>query len=468
MLREFIKEKKVVIIGANLSAAYITAYLRSSEVSQVTIVDPRTEEIVKRGWIDYDEWAEQTEAQVEFGEYQIKTFEEAQMIIGTQGQGTRHEFIEAARLRGAKIISETELVSQVVTKPITAVVGTNGKSTTAALIEMMLQTSGRKVFANVDRPLASLLKDSELDSYDHFIFSVDAYQLEGVETFAPEQIVFMNLEPEDMSYFGSFENYMFAMQRIFNNFKQTSHCIFNGDDINLQVLKANLQCRKTIFSKVPCEDHDSVVSFTRSHVSYKTADIEKSFNLSKIRLRGEHNRYNIMAAIAASYTLGVSDEAVFHTLDNFKTLKHRLKFVKRFNSVAFYDDSSSTNVSSLHVALESFTEPIILIVGGDDREADFSTLCPIIRQRVKNLVLVGEAKERVNRILGDYTETFIVGTLEEATMIAYQKSRSGDVVLFSPACAPCSFLKEVGSNRGDYFKSLIEKIIKPRKQTIVI
>lgn len=183
---------------------------------------------------------------------------------------------------------------------------------------------------------------------------------------------------------------------------------------------------------------------------------EHNFPLQGALLRGLHNRENMMAAMLAAKVAGISNEAIQKVLVTFKPLPHRMEFVARKNQVSFYNDSKGTNVHSLMRSLESFREPVILIAGGRDKGEEYETLAPFIKKYVKSLILVGEAKEKLNRAIGDFSETFLVGTFEEAVYVAYQKSRSGDVVLLSPGCASQDMFKNY-EERGDHFKKIVAK-----------
>jgi UDP-N-acetylmuramoylalanine--D-glutamate ligase len=156
----------------------------------------------------------------------------------------------------------------------------------------------------------------------------------------------------------------------------------------------------------------------------------------------------------AAKLAGISNEAIQKVLVHFKPLPHRMEFVAKKNQVFFYNDSKGTNVASLMRSLESFREPVILIAGGKDKGEDYTPLADMVQKHVKNLILVGEAKEKMNRAIGDFSETFLVGTFEEAVYVAYQKSRSGDVVLLSPGCASHDMFRNF-EERGDHFKKIV-------------
>ena len=164
-----------------------------------------------------------------------------------------------------------------------------------------------------------------------------------------------------------------------------------------------------------------------------------------------------MAAILAAKLLKCNSKAIQQTLDTFEGVPHRMEYVKTRGYVDFYNDSKATNLHSVQAALASFDKPLILIMGGRDKGARFEELRPMIQKKVKILILIGEAKSIINRAIGDYTETFVVGTLEEAAFMAYQKSRAGDVVLFSPGCSSYDEFKNY-EERGDRFKDLLRDL----------
>jgi UDP-N-acetylmuramoylalanine--D-glutamate ligase len=173
-----------------------------------------------------------------------------------------------------------------------------------------------------------------------------------------------------------------------------------------------------------------------------------------------------MAASLAALELGASIENIRTVIEEVRALPHRLEFIKRINSVAFYDDACAATPEATLKSLQAFTEPVILIAGGRDKNLNYIGMIPHIRQRVKNLILVGEAKEKINRAIGDFTETFLVGTIEEAVIMAYQKSRSGDVILLSPACAPNDQFASHDA-KGDYFQELVNQIAQPRRPNVL-
>jgi UDP-N-acetylmuramoylalanine--D-glutamate ligase len=186
--------------------------------------------------------------------------------------------------------------------------------------------------------------------------------------------------------------------------------------------------------------------------------IEELYDVSKLRIFGDHNKENLMGAICAARAMGVNPKAIQSVIETFQGVAHRLEFVRRKDGVYFFNDSKGTNVMSVQRSLMAFNlNPVILIAGGKDKNQDFVPLQELVKQKCKIIILVGEAKEKINRAIGDCAETFLVGTFEEAVLLAFQKSRSGDIVLLSPGCASFDMFRNY-EERGDYFKKLVQEL----------
>jgi UDP-N-acetylmuramoylalanine--D-glutamate ligase len=190
----------------------------------------------------------------------------------------------------------------------------------------------------------------------------------------------------------------------------------------------------------------------------KVTGREEVYPLEQFKLFGEHNKQNLMASICAARVMGVSQQAIQTCINGFKGLPHRLEYVRKKDGVYFFNDSKATNIQSVQASLQAFKRsPIILIAGGKDKNMEFGPLSQIVKQKVKLLILVGEAKEKINRALGDYAETYLVGTFEEAVLMSFQKSRNGDVILLSPGCSSQDMFRDF-EERGDYFKKLVNQL----------
>ncbi len=458
-----LKGRKVVVLGLNPSGVSLARFL-VRRGALLTLVDPRSAEVVNP---IIAEVLDVTKFTLECGDFNPKTFEETQTIVVTPGMPLDLKVLESARALGVPVMSELEFVSLYCEEPIIAIAGTNGKSTTAALLAKILEHSGKTVFAGIEQPLAEYLNRAK--AADYVIAIANAFQIEGISQFKTQMILMLNLSEDHANRYLNFESYVATNRELFKNSDENLIVIANSTDPNVAALVTTLPGRKMFFGGTQALAPDLDCAWgDKNSVTLQSKEAGGSCQLSlkNFRPRGAHNRENLMAAGLAALALGGTQEAIQKTVDEISALPHRVEFVRRINSVAFYNDSCGANVQAVVRTLQAFHEPIILISGGRDKNADYTPLIPHIRQRVKNLILVGEAKEKFNRAVGDFTETFLVGTMEEAVLLAYQKSRSGDVILLSPGCdSTDSFLSH--EDRGEHFKKLVTMIAQPRRPNVI-
>ncbi len=458
-----LKGRKVTVLGANLSGFALVRFL-VKKGSLVTLVDPHPAEKIQS---TVAEALDLSKFHFEAGEYNPKTFEESQLILVTPSFPIDLKILEQARTLGVPVQSELEFVAEYVEEPLIAVAGTSGKSTTAALLGKILEESGKNVFVNVQQPLAEYLNRAK--PADYVIATASAFQLEGVVNFKPAMILFLNVSEDFAHRYPNYESYIAANREVLKNVDEKTILIGNSADPHVMQAFQALSAQKLYFGSTVQADPQIPGAWgdkNQVHVSPGSGGSTLSLSLKNFRLRGPHNRQNLMAAALAALQLDAKPEAIQKIVDSFYALPNRVEFVRRINSVAFYNDSAGGNVNAVLNTLQSFHEPVILISGGRDKNADYTPLIPHIRQRVKNLILLGEAKEKFNRAVGDFTETFLVGTIEEAILLAYQKSRSGDVILFSPGCDPTDMFA-TNEERGEVFRGLVNQISQPRRPNVI-
>ncbi|MBY0385304.1 UDP-N-acetylmuramoyl-L-alanine--D-glutamate ligase, partial [bacterium] len=260
----------------------------------------------------------------------------------------------------------------------------------------------------------------------------------------------------------SMEDYINAKRRIFANTNPTTTSILNADDnavIELARDPAVQRGRIFYFSRKAALEPQIMniggIVNIQDELRVRTGPDIESVSIKDMRARGKHSIENLMAAILAAREHGATREAIQSVINNFKGIPHRLEYVRRVGGVEFFNDSKATNVHSVKRALDAFDENIILIMGGKDTNLSYESLRDMVRKKVKSLILVGEAKERINRDVGDYCETYLIGTFEEAVQIAYQKSRIGDTVLLSPGCSSFDMFDSY-VERGNYYKDIVK------------
>ena len=295
------------------------------------------------------------------------------------------------------------------------------------------------------------------------IAEVSSFQLEHVESFNPQNIIFTNLAENHLDRHKLMEGYVNAKRKIFMNTSQNTTSILNADDnAVVELARDRTVQRGRIFyfsRKATLEPQimnigGAVVMDDWIHV--RTGPEIHKFHLGNLKMIGKHSQENLMAAILAAREHGATEEAINNVMATYNGLPHRLEYVRKVGGVKFYNDSKATNVHAVKRALDVFDENIILIMGGKNTNLNYMPLKDDIRRKVKNLILVGEAKEKINRDIGDYSETFLIGTFEEAVLIAYQKSRIDDTVLLAPGCSSFDIFDSY-VERGNYFKEIINK-----------
>ncbi|ODS51104.1 MAG: UDP-N-acetylmuramoylalanine--D-glutamate ligase [Bdellovibrio sp. SCN 50-8] len=453
-----LKDKRILVVGLGKTGVSLAHFL-TQHGAQVTITDHKSK----------PELAAQLELmgdlpiKFDLGGHSPKTFLQQDLVILSPGVSSALKIFEYARSQGIKITGEFEFSSQFVKEPMIAVTGTNGKTTAAKLIEAMLMESGVKVWTGgaMGTPLVDYLRSPEKAQV--VVAEVSSYMLETCETFNPTNILFMNLAENHLDRYRSMEDYVNAKRRVFRNVNLGTTSILNADDnavVELARDPAVQRGRIFYFSRKQALEPQIMniggAVNLGNQIVVRTGPEKEVYNIQNLKLRGKHSIENMMAAILSAREHGATKEAIQRVIDGFKGLHHRLEYVRKVGGVLFFNDSKATNVHAVLRALDSFDENVILIAGGKDTNLSFEALRNMVRRKVKTLILVGEAKERINRDLGDYCETFLIGTFEEAVLIAYQKSRIGDTVLLSPGC-PSFDMFDSYEERGDYFKEIVRK-----------
>ncbi|NBY19101.1 UDP-N-acetylmuramoyl-L-alanine--D-glutamate ligase [bacterium] len=453
------KGTRALVVGLGKSGVSATKLLCKKGL-KVTVTDELNKSDLKESL----DALEGFDFEAELGKHVLKTFTEQDVIVVSPGVRLDIKPLEQARKSNIPVISEIELAAHFITEPIIAVTGTNGKTTTSHLIHEMIQAGGKTSFlgGNVGVPLCDYAARRE--KCDYVVVETSSFQLETCFEFKPHVAVFLNVAPDHLDRYAGFEDYVKAKLRLKANMTEEDYIVTNLRDSKLMAQLSGTAAKHLYFTtdsfaKIPAHHAEKFqgAHLEPSQIVLKTERWkEHVFPLQGALLRGLHNRENMMAAMLAAKVMGISNEAIQKVLLTFKSLPHRMEFVARKNQVSFYNDSKGTNVHSLMRSLESFKEPVILIAGGKDKGEEYESLIPFIKKYVKNLILVGEAKEKLNRAIGDHSETFLVGTFEEAVYVAYQKSRSGDVILLSPGCASQDMFKNY-EERGEHFKSIVAK-----------
>jgi UDP-N-acetylmuramoylalanine--D-glutamate ligase len=442
--------KKVLVVGLARTGIATAKFLKTKG-SLVTTTEVQPKEGMKETALELKGMG----ISMEWGGHQIETFLNQDIIVVSPGVDLSIEPIQRAMGQGVRVVSEIELAYPFIYVPIIAVTGTNGKTTTTLLIGEMLKEDGKKVGVggNVGEPL--VLFTNGKDRWDVLVVEISSFQLEAIEDFRPRISVLLNITEDHLDRYARYEDYIEAKMRIFANQNSGDLAILNRDDPIVMQYGEKVKAKKVLFS---LREKLGEGAFSNGQsISLRLGREEEKYSLSKAPLKGIHNVENMMAALTAARIFGCSKKAIQDVLNRFEGLEHRLEFVREIEGVRFYNDSKGTNVGSVVKSLQSFSEPVILIAGGKDKKGDLSPLKVLVRERVKHLILMGEAKERMARELGGQTDTVLAKTMEEAVFLAHQKAKGGEVVLLSPACSSFDMFKDY-KERGKVFKEAVKKL----------
>ena len=375
---------------------------------------------------------------IELGGHSAKAIAGAELIVVSPGIHLDIPILEEAKQKGIPIISEIELAYCLLTKPIIAVTGTNGKTTTTTLIGELLKAGGKKVAVagNIGYPLVAV-DDQDLD---YIVAEISSYQLETIDKFQPWISVILNIQPDHLDRHGSMEEYIKQKARIFKNQTSDDYLVFNGDDSAVKKMVKQAKVKLIEFSK----KHPEIITLAPG----------------EIKIPGRHNLENALAAASAAYLCGVDKQTVAQVLKTFPGVEHRIEFITSINGVEFYNDSKATNPDSTLVAIETFKDRgLILILGGRDKGVALDTLVSEIRQHVKAVVLVGEATQRFNEALtkAGYKNIYFADSMKGAAERSLKLGAPGDIALLSPACASFDMFSNF-EERGRVFKQAVGEL----------
>jgi UDP-N-acetylmuramoylalanine--D-glutamate ligase len=453
------KGKNVYIVGAQATGVALAKFFHG-EGAKITISDKKSRK--ELGAVA--DQLEEFEPQWDLEGHTAKIMTAQDLIVLSPGVNPNDKALAPAKEKGIPFIGELELAASLITQPIIAITGTNGKSTVAKLVYEFLKASGVETWigGNFGIPLIEFVTTKPKAKV--LVVEVSSFQLDTIDTFKPQHAVLLNIAEDHLERYRGMNDYINSKKRLFKNANLESTSILNADDPMVLDCARDQHVQRgklNYFTKrAGLEDQISKTGGAVAHgreIRVYIRGEKEVYNTLRMKMKGKHSVENVMAAILAARPYGAKPDAIQKVVDEYPGLPHRLEFVKKRGGVEFYNDSKATNVHSVLRALEAFDEPVILIAGGKDKGIDFAPLIEPVQKKVKNLILIGEAKERLNRTIGDFSETFIIGTFDEAVLLAYQKSRSGDVILLSPGCSSYDMFKNF-EERGNYFKELIQKL----------
>ena len=388
---------------------------------------------------------------IEAGGHPDRIFIETDLIVLSPGVPKIPQVLAAHR-HGVRVISELELGWYLSDAPFVGITGTNGKSTVTTLVGLMLQKAGKKtlVAGNIGNALTET--PELLHGQDWVVAEISSFQLEDIDTFRPRVATVLNITQDHLDRYPGIAEYGEAKARIFENQHEDDILVLNFDDPLVRAMAPRASSRVVPFSRT--EQHESGASIRNGALVVRSETI---CAVGEILIKGVHNLENALAASAVALAAGADAASVASVLREFPGLEHRLEFVAEKNGVSYVNDSKGTNVGAVLKSVEGFTRPVVLIAGGYDKGSDFSPLKDLFHDKVKLLILIGKAADKMAKAVGQATETVFAKTLQDAVQLAAKRSTKGDVVLLSPACASFDMFKDF-EDRGRQFKEAVGRL----------
>ena len=436
--------QNIVVLGAGLSGSAAALLLRSED-AQVTLLDSAEEQNLLKSTVDN---LRTHGVGVICGAAADEDSATYHMAILSPGIDPASRLACNFSSRGIEMISELELGWRSSEIPIIAVTGTNGKTTTTELLAEMLNACGQRTIAcgNIGKPLSEVAREKK--PFDVLTVEVSSFQLEAIRTFRPSISLWLNFAPDHLDRYRSVADYRAAKLRIFENQMESDVAIVNA----IEKLPA-VRPRKITFSAY-ADQADFRVS--QGAIVYQDEPI---LRLADTKLRGLHNIENLMATLAAGMARGLSFEEMVAPLCAYEPRPHRCEFVREVGGVEYVNDSKATNLDAVDKALRAQNKPVILIAGGKDKRFSFDPLRPLVKEKVRSTILIGEMAENIRRSWNGAVECEIANSLADAVERAHARAGPGEVVLFSPGTSSFDMFKSYG-DRGDQFRALVRALPK--------
>jgi UDP-N-acetylmuramoylalanine--D-glutamate ligase len=438
--------KKVVVLGAARSGLAACSLLYDLGADVTLIDDFKSKETIA---LDLNI----PQIKVKEAGYNPQTLD-PDLLIPSPGIPDSHPLISALIERGVPVYSEVELASRFTRAPIIAVTGSNGKSTVTSMIHEMMLAGGFNSFlgGNIGIPFTANVSEERNLNPDSpvQVVEVSSFQAEHLDLFHPDVAVFLNLSPDHMDRYPNLESYGKAKLQIVRNITANDWIVYHLDD---PFFRSEFESRECA---IPFADHPVDKALFLKENEWIVCKNQRLIQIDELSLPGPHNIMNFIAAATAANLLGVDESVIAQVMREFKGLPHRLELVREIGKVRYYNDSKATNVAAAKVALESFKDSIILILGGSDKGAtDYPGLDYLIQERVKQIIAYGQAGIRLSEIYQGFVPILYEREFGPAVEAAHQISEAGDIVLLAPACASFDQFANY-EERGECFRRLVQ------------
>ena len=393
----------------------------------------------------------------ELGRHEPGTFSRADLVVVSPGVPLGIEPLRTARENDVPVIGEMELACRLLDLPLVGVTGTNGKSTVTELLGAVLKGDGRRVFVggNLGTPLMDIAGAGE--AYDCGVVEVSSFQLDAMESFRPKVSVLLNISPDHLDRYESYEAYVQSKLRIYQHQPPGGTVVLNDDDERLARVEPPPHLRVLRFGMERTGGRAAWIHGKTLEFALE-GGLPESLALSGYALPGPHNLLNLLAVVLAAGAMGARKDAMQEVIDSFRPLPHRLEPVGRVQGVSFYDDSKATNVDAAVRAVETFDRPLVLIAGGRHKGGDYGPLVRACGGTVKAAVFIGEAAPLLAEAFEGTLPYEIAGDMEAAVREAFEYAEAGDAVLLAPACSSFDMFTDY-AHRGRAFAEAVRRIV---------
>lgn len=443
--------RRVLVVGLKRSGVAAARFC-AARGALVTVTDSAGHEAL----VPEIESLRDIEISYELGGHHNATFLRSDLIVVSPGVPPAIEPIQAAMKKRVEVISEIELASRFLKGRVVAITGSNGKTTSTTLAGDVFRFAGfhTQVGGNIGTPMIDLVDTSTDDTIT--VVEVSSFQLEAISTFRPNVGVVLNVTPDHLDRYSSFEEYAAFKRALFQNQRPEDWAVLNADDPVTARFAGGVPGRVWWFSQ--CRPLEEGCFYRDRHIQVaRHGEVTPVISRDQIPLLGAHNVENCLAVISAAAILGVDFRSVAQAIREFPGVEHRLEFVAELNGVRYYNDSKATNVDATLKALEAFGGDVFLILGGKDKGSDYTVLSTLLRERVKQLLVIGAAAEKIERQLAGIVPIRRCETLQRAVACTPSIAAQGDIVLLAPACASFDQFENY-EHRGRVFKQLVRSL----------
>ena len=381
------------------------------------------------------------------------------LAVTSPGIPLQEPILRAVQAAGVPLIGELELGAQVSRAPLYAVTGTNGKTTTTTLIGEIFRNLGKTTYVvgNIGYPFTACAL--QCGEEDVAVAEVSSFQLETITTFHPHIAGMCNITEDHLNRHGTMEEYIRVKERIFENMGQGDYAVLNLDDPIVRGMAERIPCAPAFFSRR--QEVETGAYLEGEEVVFSLNGHKKRvLRADEIRIPGEHNLENALAATALAMLAGVPAPVVRHTLKTFPGVEHRIETVRTVEGVTYINDSKGTNVDASIRAVRAMKVPTVLLAGGYDKHTDFLPLArEILASKIHTVVVLGDTAEQIERALRTvgFESILHAKTFEEAVLLARSCAKEGENVLLSPACASFDMFQDY-EERGRVFKEIVSRL----------